>query len=119
MGNIKRNVKALSARIDRQESTLAQIRGFHNLDKLTPRRVMRDDEFSPHAIYGLEMTSPKISPMIIDTNTATKITPTPSKVTNIPSHSSVFSSIMPSYPCSVHFPQYFVDSLYLVLMKFP
>ncbi|KAI5676621.1 hypothetical protein M9H77_07571 [Catharanthus roseus] len=42
MGNIERNVAALSARIDRQESILGQRRGFHNYENLTPRRTMRD-----------------------------------------------------------------------------
>ncbi|KAI5682505.1 hypothetical protein M9H77_03733 [Catharanthus roseus] len=37
MGNSERNVRALSAQMDRKESTLGQRKGFHNLDNLTPR----------------------------------------------------------------------------------
>ncbi|KAI5676228.1 hypothetical protein M9H77_07178 [Catharanthus roseus] len=49
MGSIERNVRALSAQIDRQESMLVQRRGFHNFDNLTPRRTMRDKDSSSDA----------------------------------------------------------------------
>lgn len=64
IGNMERNVGALSARMDRKESTLARKCGFQNLKSFTLRRTVRDDDLM--LLLGLQMTCPKTFKRVIN-----------------------------------------------------